>query len=223
MRRWSTGGGDGIASPSLARSRDTTLSSEGRTILVVDDDQDVRALLQLALEDRGFNVESAGNGLAALEKVRERTPDLVILDLNMPSMGGEDFLYAWRAGVETRGVPVIVITATSDALRPADLGVEAVFAKPFDLEQLLWHISDLLALPSHLSVGARGDSRIAELGSVVGDLADVMSMLLATAEQLADAPNLSDEVRALTTTGLEAAHRASALVRRLTHGVGTLG
>jgi CheY-like chemotaxis protein len=217
------GGGDGMASPSLARSRDTILSSEGRTILVVDDDQDVRALLQLALEDRGFNFDGAGNGLAALEKVRERTPDLVILDLNMPSMRGEDFLYAWRAGVETRGVPVIVITATSDALRPTDLGVEAVFAKPFDLEQLLWHIRDLLALPSHLSVGARGDSRIAELGNLVGDLVDVMSMLLATAEQLADAPNLSDEVRALTTTGLEAAHRASALVRRLTHGVGTLG
>src|SRR5690349_22835235 len=86
--------------PSSQRSGDTTASAAMKTILVVDDEVDLRRILQLALEEEGFHVDSAADGLAALRKVRERPPDLVILDLNMPRMGGEQFLYAWRAGVE---------------------------------------------------------------------------------------------------------------------------
>jgi DNA-binding response OmpR family regulator len=199
------------------------MSSPARkTILVVDDDVELRTILRLALEDDGFNFDSAGNGLAALQKVRERTPDLVILDLNMPRMGGEQFLYAWRAGVEMTGVPVIVITATSDALRPTDLGVEAVFPKPFDVERLLGCISDLLSLPTLAPVAAQESQPTRELRGIVEDLTQVTSVVLVTAEQLADAPNLPDEVRRLTSTGMDAAHRASVLVRRLAHLIGTL-
>jgi DNA-binding response OmpR family regulator len=196
-------------------------SPERKTILVVDDDEDVLALLGFALEEEGFSFDGAENGLAALQKVRERTPDLIILDLNMPSMGGEELLYALRAQAAMPGVPVIVITATSDALRPTDLGVEAVFAKPFDVNKLLWHIRDLLALQSPTPVDGHGGYRIGEMGNLVDDLVKVMTVLLATAEQLADAPNIPDELRALAGTGLDSAHRASALVRRLNHLVST--
>ena len=134
---------------SLRRGRGTDTASvpERKTILVVEDDADIVAILRFALEGDGFVVDSAGDGLSALQKARQATPDLVILDLNMPRMGGEDFLYAWRTGVETPGVPVIVITAESPALRPSDLGVEAFLPKPFHLDTLLWHVRDLLAIP----------------------------------------------------------------------------
>jgi CheY-like chemotaxis protein len=206
-----------MAISSSRRSSTGAVATDRKTILVVDDDVELRSVLRLALEEEGYTYDSAGSGLAALQKVRERTPDLVILDLNMPRMGGEEFLYAWRAGEETHGAPVIVLTATTNALRPADLGVEAVFAKPFDVHDLLSQVRDLLALPSPAPAAPRGTDQTNEIRSLVVALVDAMTVVLVTAEQLAHTPNLPDDVRPLTTTALDAAHRSSALVRRLTH------
>jgi DNA-binding response OmpR family regulator len=191
--------------------------SERRTVLVVEDDEAIHAMLRFALEDAGFAVESAGDGLNALQQVRLAQPDLVILDLNMPRMGGEDFLYAWRTGVEAPGVPVIVITAESQALRARDLGVAAFLSKPFAIDTLLWYVRDLLAVPSQARAAAGRDARDAEMAGVVDDLATVMSTLLISVEQLADAPTLADDLRPIATAGVEAAQRASALARRLNH------
>ena len=136
-----------IPSPRRHRGMDTPTAIERRTILVVEDDVDLRDALRIALEDEGFAVESAGDGMDALRRIRQRAPDLVILDLNMPRMGGQDFLYAWRTGVETRGAPVIVITAEWRERQPAELGVEGFFAKPFEIDDLLSHVKVLLAVP----------------------------------------------------------------------------
>jgi len=193
------------------------LPTERKTILVVDDDVELRTTLRIALENEGFAFDSAGNGLAALQKVRERAPDLVILDLNMPRMGGEEFLYAWRAGVETPGVPVIVITATSDALKPTDFGVQAVLPKPFDVDKLLGYVSDLLSAPPQSPRGASGSEPQTELRGVLDDLAEVTSVVLMSAEAMAVSPGLSEDARRLASMGLDAAQRASALVRRLAH------
>jgi two-component system response regulator MprA len=210
------------ASSRHRRGADTGPPLGRKTILVVEDDTDIRATLRFALEDEGYAVESAGDGLSALQKARGTTPDLVILDLNMPKMGGEDFLYAWRTGVETPGVPVIVITATSQTLRPEDLGVEAFLPKPFDVDELLRRIRDLLATPPQAQGAAGRDPRRAEMVVVVDDLANAMSTVLLSAEELAATPNLPDDRRAIATTGLDAAQRASALVRRLNHLINAL-
>ena len=206
-----------MPSPRRHGGADAPTVSERRTILVVEDDVDLRAALRIALEDEGFAVESAGDGLSALQKVRQLAPDLVILDLNMPRMGGEDFLYAWRTGVEVPGVPVIVITAQSRAIRPQDLGVAAFLPKPFRVDELLWHARDLLAIPSGARAAAGRDPRDVEMAGVADDLAAVMSVLLISAEQLADAPGLPDDARIIASTGLDAAQRASVLARRLSH------
>jgi CheY-like chemotaxis protein len=196
---------------------DAPTTHERKTILVVEDDDATVALLQFALEGVGLTVESAGDGLTALRRVRQATPDLVILDLNMPRMGGEDFLYAWRTGVEAPGVPVIVITAESRALRPGDLGVAAFLSKPFDIQALLSYVRDLLAVPSQARVAAGRGPRGAEMAGVTDGLATVMSTLLIAVEQLADAPTLADDLRPIATAAVEAAQRASALARRLNH------
>jgi DNA-binding response OmpR family regulator len=193
---------------------------KSKSILVVEDDEHISAILRLALEGDGYAVDSAGDGLDALQKVREKTPDLIILDLNMPRMGGEDFLYAWHAGSTTPEAPVLVVTATSQALRPTDLGVEAVLPKPFDLQDLLEHVRGLLTHPPQTNIAARRHDSFTDLRGIVEDLSQVTSVLLVTAEQLVDAPNLPDDVRPLTAKGSDAAHRASVLVRRLTNLVG---
>jgi DNA-binding response OmpR family regulator len=186
-----------------------------KKILVVEDDVDVCALIRFALEVRGLEVESASDGLSALQRVRQARPDLVILDLNMPRMGGEDFLYAWRTGVEVSGVPVIVISAASQALRPQDLGVEAYFSKPFDMDELLDCVGELLDLrPARLA--SRGDApRRMEMIGVVDDLASAISTVVITVEQLADAHDIPERLRLVASTGLDAVQRAAVLARRL--------
>ena len=195
--------------------------SERRTILVIEDDVDAVTILRFALEHDGFVVDSAGDGLEALQKVRQAAPDLVVLDLNMPRMGGEDFLYAWRTGVEAPGVPVIVISAASQALRPQDLGVAAFLPKPFNLDTLLWHVRDLLAIPPQARAAAGRDSRDVEMAEVAENLITVMSTLLISVEQLADAPELPDDLGPIAAASLDAAQRASALARRLDHLIDT--
>ena len=190
---------------------DTPTASECRTILVVEDDVDLREALRIALEDEGFAVESAGDGIDALRRIRQRAPDLVILDLNMPRMGGVDFLYAWRTGVETRGAPVIAITAEWRERQPAELGVEGFFAKPFGIDDLLSHVKVLLAVPPR--VGATES----EMAVIAQDLVDVVSDFLISVEPLATAPRLPEEERTLAATGLRAAQRGAVLARRLHH------
>lgn len=201
-------------------------SQQGLTVLVVEDDVDTRAALRLALEDEGFKVESAGDGLHALQRVREKRPDVVILDLSMPRMGGEDFLYAWRAGVDTPGVPVIVISAAYKPPRPEDLGVDALLPKPFDVRALVRHVKRLVESSpparARVPVPVGRDTRIAELRDIANDLADAMSAVLMGVEQVADAPGVPAELRPVATTALDSAQRGSTLVRRLHHLIGTL-
>ena len=198
------------------------LHHERRTVLVVDDDVDTRAALRLVLEDEGFRVESAGDGLTALQKIRDQAPDLVVLDLHMPRMGGEDFLDQWRRGVEAAGVPVIVITAISRGVGPENLGVDALLTKPFDLDALVRLVRRLVESSPGASVTVRGDSRIAELRDVADDLADAVTAIVMSAEEVANARDIPDDLRPAVLAGAGAAQRASSLVRRLQRVVGTL-
>ena len=200
---------------------DAPPASRRKTVLVVEDDVDLRAALRAALEQEGFAVESAGDGLTALRKVRQLAPDLVILDLNMPRMGGEEFLYAWRTGGETPGVPVIAITAVSRALRPRDLGVEAFFPKPFEIDALLQRVRELVSTSPGVDSAGRDNLR-AEMIGVSHDLADAMSVVVSTAELLAAIRDLPDDRLSIATMNLEASQRAAALARRLKHLVTTL-
>ena len=86
------------------------LSAE-KTILVVDDEEGVRLYLKTALKDAGFEVETAGDGLEALEKLKENPPDAISLDLVMPKKSGARFLYEIRKNKEWQRIPVILVTA----------------------------------------------------------------------------------------------------------------
>lgn len=102
-------------------------------LLVVDDDPDVRDLLDLTLSVTGWPIDSAGNGMAALVRCRRGDIDGVLLDLDMPGMDGLATLAALRADPATAALPVVFLTAAVD--REAVLlaaGALAVLTKPFD-------------------------------------------------------------------------------------------
>jgi CheY-like chemotaxis protein len=110
----------------------------GRRVLVVEDERTIRQSIAGYLEDAGYAVDEAENGAEGLEKVRKATPDVVVLDLLMPIMGGRAFVAALRQEVRFMAVPVVLLSAAHDLSAAAeDLQPRASLAKPVDLDVLL--------------------------------------------------------------------------------------
>ncbi len=115
-----------------------------QVILVVDDDLELRRLVQSYLIQEGFRVVTAANGREALFVAREEKPDLIILDLMMPEMGGYDFIRHY--GKESE-VPIIVLTAKldeSDKVLGLELGADDYVTKPFSLRELTARVRAVL-------------------------------------------------------------------------------
>lgn len=107
----------------------------GKRILVIEDDPGIREALALGLEGAGLDVDVAVDGLDGLARLyRGAAPSVILLDLRMPRLGGEEFLRAMRANPHFEHVPVITMTAG-----PGGGGHEVLahLDKPFDLEDLL--------------------------------------------------------------------------------------
>jgi DNA-binding response OmpR family regulator len=110
-----------------------------RPILVVDDDLDIREALAETLQDHGFEVFTAANGLEALSWVREAkvSPSVVLLDLMMPVLDGYAFLAEWRKDPALQAIPVAIITA-GHRIDYARLGDAAlVLPKPLEVQHLV--------------------------------------------------------------------------------------
>ncbi len=107
-----------------------------RSILVVDDDPDIRDSLTFALENEGMTVRSASNGREALEMLAQERPSLILLDLLMPEMNGWQLFEALRADAALAGVPVIVISAAPNLGQRLPPGTRFLF-KPIKLAMLL--------------------------------------------------------------------------------------
>ncbi|MFQ5657206.1 MAG: response regulator, partial [Candidatus Methylomirabilales bacterium] len=118
-------------------------------VLLVEDDADMRAMMGRMLEKGGWAVAVAENGRVALERMAERRPDLVLLDLMMPEMDGFQFLEAIRKNEEWRSVPVVVITAkdltTEDRLRLSGSVAQILEKGAYSQEELLREVRDLVA------------------------------------------------------------------------------
>jgi signal transduction histidine kinase/CheY-like chemotaxis protein len=118
-------------------------------VLVVEDDEPTRTLQRRVLEESGWDVSEAENGAVGLERVSERKPDLILLDLMMPVMDGFEFLLILRQKKENRSIPIIVITAkdlTDEDRRQLDGGVEYIVDKSaFSQDELLEQLRELVA------------------------------------------------------------------------------
>jgi DNA-binding response OmpR family regulator len=112
--------------------------------LVVEDDAALRGLLTAALEAAGFKVAQARDGFAALNAVRRAAPDVVLLDLGLPVLDGQEFLDAWRSTDPTADVPILVLSGSTE-LPPllARVGVRGHITKPFDLDAVVEAVARL--------------------------------------------------------------------------------
>jgi DNA-binding response OmpR family regulator len=123
--------------------------AQAKTILIVDDDQELSDGLQIVLERQGFRVIQARDGQQAKQSVYQNRPDLVILDMMMPRMGGYPVLEHFRNKPEAP--PIIMITANEGSRHKAYaeyLGVVDYIRKPFAMERLLESVHKAFAQPA---------------------------------------------------------------------------
>lgn len=110
-----------------------------RTVLVTEDDEDLRELVVMTLESAGYQVETARNGLEALQRVSLHMPDLILLDMRMPVMNGWEFAAEYLRRYENRALraPIVVVTAAEHvAKRAQEIHADGYLAKPFSLDEL---------------------------------------------------------------------------------------
>ncbi|MCI0526171.1 MAG: response regulator, partial [Nitrospira sp.] len=115
-----------------------------KTILVVDDDGNIRGLLRQELEAEGYQVREAKDGMDALTQIKNERPDLTILDVKMPEISGFDVVAVLKSDPQTMRIPIIIVSVLEDRERGYRLGVDRYFTKPIDIEKLLEEIGILL-------------------------------------------------------------------------------
>src|SRR6266508_1999669 len=146
-------------------------------VLVADDDPSTRALLDMALQEAGYDCVLAADGRAALEQARATRPDLVVLDVGMPLLTGDEVHRELRRDRRTRYIPVVFVTAkrtTAEMAARLRNGADDYVAKPFDVDELVARITSALrraaelrslnplsGLPGNLSIAHEIDARLA--------------------------------------------------------------
>ncbi len=119
-----------------------------KKILVIDDDPVIRVLLTDCLDSLNYSVTACDSGIKGLEQLSIEAPDLVLLDMQMPVMDGIEVLRNIRASQKYSQLPVIMLSANSEAsdiLLQAGLKVISVIAKPFEVQKVLETIQATLA------------------------------------------------------------------------------
>jgi DNA-binding response OmpR family regulator len=139
-------------------------------VLVVDDDPNIRSLLQQELSEAGYRVRLAEDGRQALSLIREETPGLVILDVMMPEMNGFDVAAVLKNDPATMDIPIIILSIVEDKERGFRLGVDRYLTKPINTTSLFHEVDALLD---------QGKSRkrvmvVDEDASTIRTLADVL-------------------------------------------------
>ena len=114
------------------------VAEQTASVLVVDDDPNIRKLILLALKRDGYSFLEAPNGREALDLMRTQRPDVVVLDLMMPVVSGWEVLREREADADLKLIPVIVVSANREpeVAKAVDAGICAFLPKPFDINVL---------------------------------------------------------------------------------------
>ncbi len=117
------------------------------TILVAEDERDIRELIAYSLRYGGFEVEEAVNGIEAVEKALKLHPDLIILDVRMPKKTGYEVCQELKEVDETRDIPIVFLSAKgqeAEIKQGMELGAVDYIIKPFEAEQLPKRMAEIL-------------------------------------------------------------------------------
>jgi DNA-binding response OmpR family regulator len=111
--------------------------TQRREVVLIEDDEGIREVIELALSAAGYGVHLAANGADALDIVARTNPQLILLDLKMPVLDGREFARRYRSAT-TAPAPLVLLTAAEDPAAEAEsMGADAYIAKPFDLDALM--------------------------------------------------------------------------------------
>ena len=117
------------------------------TILVAEDERDIRELIAFSLRLKDYNVTEAPNGEEAVKKALEIIPDLILLDVRMPKMTGYEACKALKENEKTRDIPIVFLSAKGqegEIRHGKDLGAEEYFLKPFAPDELTERVRKIL-------------------------------------------------------------------------------
>lgn len=118
-----------------------------KTILVVDDDADIRAVLRMRFSSAGYNTLEADNGGEAINIAKGKKPDLIILDIMMPEMDGMSTSQYLKENPITKNIPIIFLTGLQDKKLEQihhRAGENIIFAKPYDAKELLTAVKSVI-------------------------------------------------------------------------------
>jgi len=118
-----------------------------QNIFVVEDDADIAELLYFNLEKEGFKVKTEKNGEKAFDQILNKTPDLLILDLNLPGLSGIEICKYLRENARTKDLPIIMLTARTqeiDKIIGFEIGADDYVTKPFSVRELIARVNALL-------------------------------------------------------------------------------
>ena len=188
-----------------------------KTILVVDDKASLRTMVQEYLTEEGYTVVTADNGRTALFVARQSKPDLILLDIMMPEMGGYEFMQKHK---QERDTPIILLTAKleeSDKLLGLELGADDYITKPFSMRELVARIRAVLrraekqAQPSTVleAAGLSLDraSRLVRVEEALVDLTpsefDLLATFMASPGRVFSRGELLDQLQGTSFEGVE--------------------
>lgn len=120
----------------------------GASILIVDDDPEIVVMLSTRLGARGYQVSTASDGKAAIEKAKRERPDLVLLDVMMPGKSGWEVARALKQDPVTQGIKIVMVTAIGEQVNELTsplYGADAHIDKPFEFDRLERVIADLVS------------------------------------------------------------------------------
>ncbi|AVH70071.1 PAS domain S-box protein [Nostoc sp. 'Lobaria pulmonaria (5183) cyanobiont'] len=125
-------------------TKNAVLNQNRKTILVVDDDANIRELLRQQLENEGYNVREGKDGMDAIHQIKISRPDLILLDVMMPQINGFDVAAVLKNDPQTADIPIIILSIIENKERGYHIGIDRYLTKPIDTEKLLNEIGSLL-------------------------------------------------------------------------------
>jgi len=152
-------------------------------ILVVDDEPDLRELIEYNLAQNGYSVLTAGDGITALELAQGHAPDLIVLDVMMPGMSGIEVAQRLRNQTQTSSIPIIMLTAKAEEAHELEgfgAGVDDYMSKPFSMQILIARINSL----TRRSGSSTQNTTDLSLGPITIDLNEHMVCIDTTPIQL---------------------------------------
>lgn len=147
-------------------------------LLLVDDEPGLRQAVQAYLEDEGFTVHTASNAREGWDLLQRISPDLVISDIMMPQVDGYQFLKQLREDPRYQALPVVFLTArgmTSDRIQGYNAGCDAYLSKPFDPDELVAMVTNLLN--RRVAAKATGDGDTPDIADMARQIAEIRAML----------------------------------------------